>query len=319
MKQDDDDEAVTEDAVSWQARLERDDADWAGYTRWLEADPRHRAAYNRIALVEAVVDDHREEVGRLLRPAPPAPARQGWFGRVTPRTMGFVGTGIAAAAALFFAMPIMWTSGSTQSYEAGAGAEQLIVLADDVRVTLSPASRIVVRGKDAQHIELTRGEAFFDVRHDPARTLIVSAGDYSIADIGTRFSVNIAGDALRVGVSEGTVTVSSDSTRAVDVTAGRQLVSTDDRLILSSVALTDVASWRSGRLSYSDAPLSMVAADISRYSGRRIVIDPALEKAHFSGSLAIGDSSRLLQDLAAVMGTSVRREGERDYIGGGAR
>jgi transmembrane sensor len=309
------DDAITEEALVWRAKLARDDADWHGYTIWLEADPRHRAAYNRLDLIDAALAEHRENVTRLLQsPRPSAPI----IGRLR-RSAGFVGGGIAAAIALFVTIPMIRDTASVRSYEAGAGSKRVVVLADDLSVTLGPASRILVAGKGAERIELTAGEAFFDVRHDPARTLTVSAGDFSISDIGTRFSVNLAGKALRVGVSQGTVSISSPRTQTVDVVAGKQLLSAGDRFTLSPVAVTDVGSWRSGRLSYSDAPLSMVAADISRYSGRPVVIDASLELAHFSGSLAIGDGSRLLTDLATVVGARVRREKDGDHLSVGDR
>jgi transmembrane sensor len=309
MKHSNSDEAVIDEALAWRASLDNDDADWDGYIRWLEADPRHRAIYDELDLVDAAVLDHREDIGRLLRSAP-RKRRLGIRGR---RMAGIAGSGIAAALALFFMLPA-WNSTTPRSYEAGGGAERLVVLAEGVRVTLSPSSRIVVSG-EATDIELTKGEAFFDVRHDPARTLVVSAGDYNISDIGTRFSVNLGGEAFRIGVSQGTVAVSSDRTSPINVTAGEQLVSAAGGLTRSPIAVTEVGSWRSGRLSYSNAPLSLVTADISRYSGRRVSIDPSLENAHFSGSLVIGNGSRLLSDLAAVMGASVRHEDDGDRIG----
>ena len=308
------DEAVLDQALAWRASLEHDDADWEGYTRWLEADPRHRTVYDELDLVDAAVLDHREEIGRLLRNPPRERRGPGRGARIA----GLAGTGIAAALALFFMLPLGWNSAPPRSYEAAGGAGRLVVLADGVRVTLSPSSRILV-SREADEIELTKGEAFFDVRHDPARTLVVSAGRYSISDIGTRFSVNLGGEAFRVGVSQGTVAVASDRTSTINVTAGKQLVATGNGLTLSPVAVSDVGSWRSGRLSYNDAPLSLVVADISRYSGRRVLIDPSLEKAHFSGSLVIGDGSRLLPDLAAVLGASVHRKGDGDRLGPGDR
>jgi transmembrane sensor len=175
---------------------------------------------------------------------------------------------------------------------------------------LAPASRIVVTGKGASGIELARGEAYFDVRHDPSRILNISAGRYNVTDIGTRFSVAIGGPVFRVGVSEGALAVSSsDSGESVQVRAGHQIIGDDRQMTLSPVESKDIGSWRSGRLSYSDAPLSLVAADISRYAGKMVVVDPALETLHFSGTLVIGDGSKLLSDLSTVMGVAVRAEG----------
>lgn len=309
------DERVLDQALAWQAALEQDDADWDGYIAWLEADPRHRETFDSVALVAAAVDDHRGEIGNLLVAQTPMERPRTRLARA----FVYAGGSVAAAIALMVAVPVLWTPSSVQTYSADNGRSRSVALANGVRVTLSPASSVVVRGKDAARIELTRGEAFFDIRHDPARSLTVSAGDYSISDIGTRFSVNLAAGTFRVGVSEGRISVASPrSEQDVEVAAGHQLVGGRDGLTLSPVAAGEVGSWRMGHLSYSDAPLSLVVADISRYSGKPILIDPSLEKTHFSGTLVIGDGSRLLPDLAAVMGVGVRVEGNGARLGAAA-
>ena len=310
------DERVLDEALAWQVALEQDDADWDGYMAWLEADPCHRAAFDSVALVAAAVDDHRGEMENLLAAQTPEKRPRRGFARA----LVYAGGGMAAAIALMIGVPQLWAPPSMQSYSADARTSRSVMLANGVRVTLSPASSIVVHGKDAAQIELARGEAFFDVRHDPSRSLTVAAGDYSISDIGTRFSVNLAGTAFRVGVAEGSIAVASPSSQqAVEVSAGHQLVAGGNGLTLSPVSVEEVGSWRAGRLSYSDAPLSLVLADISRYAGKPVMMDPSLEKTHFSGTLVIGDGSRLLRDLAAVMEVEVRMEGNGARIGAAAR
>jgi transmembrane sensor len=298
------DETMLDQAIAWQTALESDDADWEGYMAWLEADPRHREVFDSIALVSAAVDEHRHEIRHILD------AQTGADTQRAPSRRWFIGGGIAAAVALAVAIPALRAPESSVTYKAVTGKSRSIALANGTSVTLSPSSSIVVHGKQAAKIELASGEAYFDVRHDPNRSLTVSAGGYSITDIGTRFSVNLSDGVFRVGVSDGTVSVGSDqSDRDVEVSAGHQFVAGGSVQTLSSIAATEVGSWRAGRLSYSDAPLRLVAADISRYSGRPVVVDPSLEKSHFSGTLVIGDGSRLLTDLATILSIRVRPEG----------
>lgn len=300
------DERMLDQALAWQVALQQDDGDWDGYMTWLEADPRHRDAFDSIALVTAAIDDHRADIGDLLAAQAPAATTRKRFSR----GLAFAGGGLAAAIAMVVAVPMLWTQQAARTYSTEAGASRTVVLANGVTVTLSPASSILVHDKDARQIDLNRGEAYFDVRHDPSRSLTVSAGGYSISDIGTRFSVTVGGDAFRVGVSDGTISVASPNvSQAVQVSAGHQLIAGGDGLSLSPVPAGDVASWRSGRLSYSSAPLSLVVADISRYARKTVKIDPSLEASHFSGTLVIGDGSKLLPDLAAVMGVRIVAEG----------
>ena len=51
---------IIEQAAAWHVASSDDAIDWDGFTAWLEADPRHRTAYDEIALTDAVVLDHRD-------------------------------------------------------------------------------------------------------------------------------------------------------------------------------------------------------------------------------------------------------------------
>ena len=296
---------VMDQAVAWYTALEQDDADWDGYIVWLESDDRHRDAFDAVSLVMATVDHHQDEISHLLETQTPSKPSGRRFGRV----FAYAGGSIAAAITLLIAVPLIHSPESVRTYSTERGGSRSIDLGNGVRVVLSPASDIAVRGKKADQVELSRGEAFFDVRHDPSRSFKVTAGGYSISDIGTRFSVNLAGSTFRAGVSEGSITVAApNSEKAIQVSAGNQLMGGTRGYTLSPVAPADVGSWRAGKLSYSDAPLSLVLGDIARYSNRRVAVDPTLENTHFSGTLVIGDGSRLVEDLASVIGARLNVE-----------
>ncbi len=307
------DEQMLDQAIAWQAALEQDDADWDAYLAWLEADPRHREAFDSVALVDAAITDNREQIKSVLAPdltVPADPRPNRW----RPRLLW--GSAIAASLAILVAGPILRSNADPVVYENGGTTNRSLALANGTSVILAPSSRIVVTGKDAGAIELARGEAYFDVRHDPGRTLTVSAGTYRISDIGTRFSVNLASGAFRVGVAEGVVSVDAPGVaKPVRLDAGHQLVGGSGPLMLVPVDVAQIGSWRSGRLSYTDAPLALVAADISRYSGKAIIVDPSVEKMHFSGSLVIGDGSKLVGDLASVMGIEAQSTGNAVRLG----
>ncbi|WP_416464651.1 FecR family protein [Sphingomonas sp. VDB2] len=307
------DERILDQAIAWQAALEQDDADWDAYLAWLEADPRHRDAFDSVALLDAAIADNREQIRPLLAPdlrVPAAPLPNRW----RPRLLW--GGAIAASLAILVAGPILRSKADPVVYENSGTANRSLALANGTSVILAPSSRIVVTGKAADAIELARGEAYFDVRHDPGRTLTVSAGTYRISDIGTRFSVNLAGGAFRVGVAEGVVSVETPGiAKPVRLDAGYQLVGGSGALTLAPVDVAQIGSWRNGRLSYTDAPLALVAADISRYSGKAIIVDPSVEKKHFSGSLVIGDGSKLVGDLVGVMGIEAQSAGDAVRLG----
>lgn len=308
-------EGILDKALAWQAILRGENADWDGYIAWLEADPRHRIAFNTLALTEAAVDEHKDALKALLdmQSADIVP-------RARRKFPLFLGGGIAAALALAIALPTVRTPSAEMRYAAGQQASRTVTLPNGVNVTLSPSSYIVVDGRDAGRIKIASGEAYFDVRHDPGRLLTIEAGPYQISDIGTRFSVNLSKEHFRVGVSEGEITVSSERRSGqIRLQAGQQLLGGHkDNLVLSAIPPESVGSWRDGRLFYADAPLPLVAADISRYSGKKITIAPSLEMKHFSGTLVTGDGSKLLPDLASILAVPLHDEKDGTVRIGGA-
>jgi hypothetical protein len=79
-------------------------------------------------------------------------------------------------------------------------------LADGSRVTLDGDSRITVRlDANGRHIALERGEAYFEVAHDPVRPFAVAANGRQAVAVGTRYAVRRDGGDLRVVVTQGTV------------------------------------------------------------------------------------------------------------------
>ena len=59
------DEALLDEAIGWNRALQGDRADWAGFTLWLEADPRHRVAYDQIALTGRILSEHAPRLRML--------------------------------------------------------------------------------------------------------------------------------------------------------------------------------------------------------------------------------------------------------------
>jgi transmembrane sensor len=306
---------IVEQAVAWQQAIARDDddMDWQGFTGWLEAAPEHRAAFDELASIDASIDEHRSAIRSLLdeqvAEEDPLPRE-----RHTPlvRRRWFLGTGIAAALALAVGLPLTQSREATPTdYTTAPGATRRLALADGSQLALSADSAIRV---EPQHHRITmlRGATYFDVPHDPARKLVVAAGGYRIADLGTRFSVDLAENRVSVSVAEGNVTVTPPSGDAVRLGAGDRLIGegiAPPKLV--HVAPEVVASWRRGRLIYDDAPLTSVASDISRYTGNRVELAAALDGRRFSGVLVIGDGSHLVSDLTAVANLAVERDGAR--------
>jgi len=177
----------------------------------------------------------------------------------------------------------------------------------------SPSSHLSIAGTQQNDMTL-EGGALFDIRHDPDRALTINAGGQRISDIGTRFDVLALPGHVRVTVAEGRVAIGQTGNEgAIELPAGRGIAidTAAHAARIRAIATQDVGSWRAGRLVYNDAPLSLVAADLSRYVGREIVASPDVTARRFSGVLASGDGAELVDELGEVMGLETRAEGNR--------
>jgi transmembrane sensor len=311
---------IIERAVAWQQAVAVDAVDWTALTEWLEADPRHRDAFDDVALIDASVNAHRDDLRALLRHEvvrdanetavpPPASTSRRWV----------LGAGIAAALALAAALPLIQSQQpQSVAYATAPGATRSVAFDDGSRLDLSADTAVRI-GPHQQRVTLARGAVYFDVRHDPSRRLVVEAGGYRITDIGTRFSVDLAGDRVSIAVAQGSVTVTPPRGDPLRLDAGGGVIGTGSGPpIRASVIPAAVGSWRQGRLTYDNASLAKVASDISRYTGDRIEVATPLGDRRFSGVLVIGDGSHLVSDFAAVAGLAVHRGASRIVLSPGA-
>lgn len=302
-------------ALRWHASSMHDDMDWDGFTAWLEADARHRAIYDAVALGNVLVEDHRADLacGHTELAAanddgdhalPPAVSGANWKRWAGP---GF-GLAIAASLVAIFAGPsLMPASVRTVST---AAESRTIALDDGSTVILAPNSSLTISGERQSRIALSGG-AWFDIRHDPSRAMEITTGGMRIGDIGTRFDVQDAGGQLRVEVADGAVEVRSDAlAQPVRLSAGRSLTydAAAGTALVQQVASGSIGEWRQGRLTFDAAPLSLVAADLERYARVKVSVADSLRNRQFSGTLVTGNGEAALRDLSRLMGIELRTD-----------
>lgn len=297
---------VEHEALDWLIRV-NDPAftDWDDWERWLAADPRHGAAYWRLAEVEA-------DAVEALSSAPHAMAapRPGHRTSFLPRRVAFT----AAAAAAVVVLGGVWFTWSAMSQprliETAPGESRALTLADGSRVSLDGSTRLAVNRRDPRDVTLQAGRALFDVVHDEADPFVVTVGDTTLTDLGTIFDVTRLKDGARVAVSEGAVRVDARAASAI-LNPGDSVLVGPQGLDRRRVAIDDVASWRGGRLSFSNETLAVVAQDIERVTGVPITVAPTAAKRRFTGSLAVrGQPSDLKSRLSTLLGVSIVDEGE---------
>jgi transmembrane sensor len=197
------------------------------------------------------------------------------------------------------------------------GVRDSITLSDGTRVLLAPGSRLTVaEGFDGGTRSVTlEGAAFFDVKHDDAHPFTVRAAGAEIRDVGTAFTVKTdAKGGVSVSVTHGIVAVRDSAVateKAVELRAGDRGVLTGGEVAVARGAVTDDdLNWTRGELSYRDASLSEVQADLKRWYGLNLLVaDTALARLTVTMP-AQADSARVISTIAAALGADVEQRGD---------
>ncbi len=294
-------------AADWLSRRVAEDwsaQDQSQLNAWLAASTANRVAFLRLEAVWA--ETARLKALAAGRAAGDVPARGEWLPGSAPRNAratepkqssarrDAVRQSLAAAVLLTCVALGAWAwtlrdSVESVSYGAQAGALLEVRLADQSQATLSSGGRIVVEmSRHARRIDLQRGEAFFAAASQKQRPFIVTAGSRRVVAVGTKFAVRRDGDDLRVVVTEGLVRLEAvpvPGAPAAPVTllpAGSIATATSGGVLVRAGSLDEAEralNWRGGFLQFDATPLAEVAAEFSRYSGRRVVTGDATAAA----------------------------------------
>ena len=313
---------------------EMNEAEERNIESWLQADPRHRADYQKMLDVW----DAAGNMGGTTEQE----ARSGWFGN---RLL----LGVAASLLALMAVPLLmfYTNGpgsELRRYETGIGEIREIALVDGSQVTLNTNTQVLVDISETQRrIILDHGEAFFDIAKDPSRPLTVSAGDRVITVLGTSFNVNWDGRDVTVAVVEGQVTVQAEGT---EETAVEHLIrlnnasggSSEPKALQRGVVLEagDVAqisrtaepvieavsgnvdryqSWRFGYIRFDDEPLGALIEELNRYSSTRLSVEsPDIANLKVSGVFRTSDIDNTLSGLELIFPIKVLDRGDHMLI-----
>ena len=290
-------------ALGWIVRLrEPDFDDWDGFEAWLLADPLNATAYHRLAEAERRLDPL---IAPTPIPAAPVPRRGS---RLRPM-LGY-STAAAAAVVAMLSVRALWRAPDLYEVRTRPGEQRELVLSGGSSVRLNGATVVRLDRDDPRFAALERGEAMFVVRHDASHPFTVRLGDDRLVDLGTRFDIIRTAEKTEVSVAEGAVLYNPEGER-VTLQAGDMLRVADGQVtaIRGHATPDQVGSWRSGRFVYDGEPLSRVTADLARYTGVPIALDPALERRIFRGVISV-PGSRDLVELGPLLNAKVRRTGD---------
>ncbi|WP_129793016.1 FecR domain-containing protein [Sphingosinicella sp. CPCC 101087] len=305
-------EGIQAEAIEWHVRLQAGGTeDWEAFIRWLESDPAHSAAYDKVKFADAAVHPNMMPVMGSPEAANDEEDASAQASGARSRS-GLWATALATAAAIvaiLVALPWLTAGPSRHEVATAAGERRTVDLGDGSSVVLNGSTRLILDRDDSRYAELVAGEATFTVRHDEARPFLVEAGDHRVLDAGTIFNLVRDRNRFSVEVAEGAVVYDPGGT-AVPLAAGQTLlVRSGGPPVLGRREPEDMTGWQRGRLSYGSVPLETVASDLSRNLGTEVRLDPAVAAMPFTGSIQVGGDAATLSTLASTLGLQARRTG----------
>ncbi len=272
---------------------------------WLNADRRHRRAFDELRVLYAQLEAPAKRVAAI------APLRRKVAARLQPRWSWIA----PPAAAVAMLCSIWWVNPAMiQNWQADIVTGQQVVssitLPDGSLARLGADTALALDFHEGRRrVRLLRGEAYFEVRHgEPGMFTVIATGD-EIRDIGTKFNIDLDEEQTEVTVSEGAVEVmGANDTSSVIVGQGNQVAIAAGRTGGIRQADTELAlSWLSGRLVIQGARVEDVVHALQRHSSSRIIVRGSLANREISGTFPLTDVDASLATIAAAVDGSITR------------
>ncbi|GLK73520.1 FecR family protein [Ancylobacter dichloromethanicus] len=305
-------DAAFEAASRWHARLREPDADaqtHEAFQAWLAAGPNHFEAY--------------EQADRLWRAMAGAPggrrddaAIEALVQSAAPRRR--LARGMAVGMLLFLALAgAEWARRGglddlRADHVAAIGERQSVELADGSRVELNTDTALAVDFDAGQRrVRLFRGEAYFEVAHDPQRPFLVHTGEGDVRVTGTRFNVRVRDDVTEVGVVQGAVrlTASAQPDAFLALAPGEEGAITPRGLgQVRPFEAGAGTAWRLGKMVFFRASLGEVIAELNRYQrGRILILSERVRALPVTGVFDTRDPAAVIDIIEATLGISSLR------------
>lgn len=301
---------------SWQGRTTA--AEEAALGEWRRASPRNEKQYRDIVRLWALTG--RAGDGGTATVTPPAAAIIGHATRRAGQPITMIDHGASrasravriawrlAAAVLLLASGVAAGMSWLRPTKPAFGVEEFVTdasqmvsaqLADGSVVRLAPHSRLRIANAASRRDIWLDGRAFFAVAKDAHRPFVVHTSAGNAVALGTRFEVNVRGDALTLVMLQGRVALSANGA-SVEVHGG-EVSAVARGAVPTVVKVADVRpmlTWVGEFLAFEATPLAEAASEIGgRYGVQVQVHGPEL--AHRTVTAWFTDES--LPEVIAVV------------------
>jgi transmembrane sensor len=264
---------------------------------WLNRSVAHRVAFLRIDATWQRAD----RLAALRQPMRNPPARSTSNRQIWVRIAAAIGlvTVIGVVGQNYLARP------EGQLIETPKGGQERLGLADGSQIVLNTDSAVRINlAARTRSVELLRGEAYFQVRHDAQRPFVVTVSGHRIVDLGTKFLVRMAPKSLQVALLEGSARLENANAAAkknsVVLTPGDVAVATAADTHVTRKTDREISerlAWQRGAIVFHNARLADAVAEFNRYGGPQLVIaDPSAAKLTINGTFLTTGA----EDFAAI-------------------
>ncbi|WP_298329040.1 FecR family protein [Asticcacaulis sp.] len=292
------------EAAVWMARLKSDNRlpeTEAAFRRWLEITPDAQYLFDEATDVWEMLPSAIP--ARRARPASPAISRRmALAGAMAAAIVVVVGGGIYAVNL----RPVV--------YETQKGEQRSVSLADTSKVTLNTDTKLSVRySHNRRYVQLERGEAVFQVAHDPSRPFVVETRNQRVTALGTVFLVRSDPTEMQVALFSGKVELRAkqevSAANGMILKPGERATVREGMTPVVDRPVSDViTAWQRQEIVFSDVTLGEAINELNRYSRQQIVItDSSIASLKVAGVFQTGDSAAFASNMARIYGLKVRQ------------
>jgi ferric-dicitrate binding protein FerR (iron transport regulator) len=184
-------------------------------------------------------------------------------------------------------------------------------------VTLRPHSTLYnVKKSYSKVVYKLKGEAQFEVTHNPARTFAVKTNKGIITDLGTKFIVRTWGKQTKVYLQHGSVKVKANKSNQSVVLSPGQSASITAKSHIKVDKKANVApftDWLNQQLIFNDKPVSRVVSELEQQFDISISLPDSIAKQQISGQLSLKSLQSALNDLGLALNGSFVQTGKNSY------
>jgi len=179
------------------------------------------------------------------------------------------------------------------------GGQYKLILSDGTKVWINAATVLrypIAFSGATRTIELTKGEAYFEIAHDASRPFIVQVPamhpgdkDLSVQVLGTSFDVNAYQDEpdTKTTLLTGAIKVTKGA-KAVVLQPGQQAqitANSESIIVSSSIDATGAVAWKDGMFSFDRAGTEAVMRQLARWYDVEVTYEGVIPVRQFVGTV----------------------------------